>query len=233
MIVDHINNWRRYGFGPAWEETMRWLENYAPGGSGSLADLTDGTHPLTDGFVSVATLTSRPLSGSLYECHKRFCDVQMVVEGQEWLFNAATTGLSLDGPFDDQRDVGFFQPAPAEVSRVTLSPGTFALLFPWDAHLPAIAVDGLARLEGLPLLHVKVKRTRMDIFDQAQELERLARETALQRARSSQYWEGPEWIDGQACCRECGEPIPQKRLEALPGVGLCRACQEEREREGF
>ena len=61
----------------------------------------------------------------------------------------------------------------------------------------------------------------MDIFDQAQELERLARETALQRARSSQY------------CRECGEPIPQKRLEALPGVGLCRACQEEREREGF
>ena len=27
----------------------------------------------------------------------------------------------------------------------------------------------------------------MDIFDQAQELERLARETALQRARSSQY----------------------------------------------
>ena len=98
MIVDHISNWRRYGFGPAWEETMRWLENYAPGGSGSLADLTDGTHPLTDGFVSVATLTSRPLSGSLYECHKRFCDVQMVVDGQEWLFNAATTGLSLDGP---------------------------------------------------------------------------------------------------------------------------------------
>ena len=111
MLVDHIGNWRRYGFGPAWEETMRWLENYAPGGSGSLADLTDGTHPLTDGFVSVATLTSRPLSGSLYECHKRFCDVQMVVEGQEWLFNAATTGLSLDGPFDDQRDVGFFQPS--------------------------------------------------------------------------------------------------------------------------
>ena len=67
----------------------------------------------------------------------------MVVEGQEWLFNAATTGLSLDGPFDDQRDVGFFQPAPAEVSRVTLSPGTFALLFPWDTHLPAIAVDGV------------------------------------------------------------------------------------------
>ena len=143
MIVDHISNWRRYGFGPAWEQMMCWLENYAPGGSGSLAGLKARTHPLADGFVNVATLTSRPLSGSLYECHKRFCDVQMVVEGQEWLFNAATTGLTLNGAFDDQRDIGFFQPAPAEVSRVTLAPGTFALLFPWDAHLPAIAVDGV------------------------------------------------------------------------------------------
>ena len=49
------------------------------------------------------------------------------------------------------------------------------------------------------------------------------------RARAAMDQEGPEWIDGVACCRECGEPIPQKRLDALPGVGLCRACQEERE----
>ena len=45
------------------------------------------------------------------------------------------------------------------------------------------------------------------------------------------YREGPEWINGEPCCRECGDPIPPKRLEALPGVGLCRSCQEERERE--
>ena len=62
----------------------------------------------------------------------------------------------------------------------------------------------------------------MDIFDQAQELERLARETALQRARSSQYWEGPEWIDGQACCRECGEPIPRNVWNPCP-ASACAA----------
>ncbi|MGJ3523834.1 TraR/DksA family transcriptional regulator [Nitratidesulfovibrio sp. D1] len=71
----------------------------------------------------------------------------------------------------------------------------------------------------------------MDIFDQAQELERLEREAALSRARSAsaQGREGPEWIDGVACCRECGEPIPPARLAAVPGVGLCKACQEEME----
>ena len=69
----------------------------------------------------------------------------------------------------------------------------------------------------------------MDIFDQAQELERLDRESALVRARASLDREGPEWINGVPCCRECGEPIPPKRLEAIPGVGLCKGCQEERE----
>ncbi|HJA77018.1 TraR/DksA family transcriptional regulator [uncultured Desulfovibrio sp.] len=69
----------------------------------------------------------------------------------------------------------------------------------------------------------------MDVFDQATELERLDRESALLRARSQMDRGGPEWIDGVPCCRECGEPIPAKRLEALPGVGLCLSCQEERE----
>lgn len=31
-------------------------------------------------------------------------------------------------------------------------------------------------------------------------------------------------------CEECGEEIPQKRREALPGVRLCVACQSEVER---
>ena len=141
MIVDHISNWRRYGFGPAWEEVMRWLENYAPGGSGSVSSLEDGVHPVAGGFIIVATMTSRLRSACRYEYHKRFCDVQMVLEGREWLFNAATAGLTPDGAFDARNDVGFFSPAPAEVARVTLAPGTFALLFPWDAHLPAIAPD--------------------------------------------------------------------------------------------
>ncbi len=32
-------------------------------------------------------------------------------------------------------------------------------------------------------------------------------------------------------CEECGEPIPQARREALPGVRLCVTCQQEADRE--
>ena len=31
-------------------------------------------------------------------------------------------------------------------------------------------------------------------------------------------------------CDDCGEPIPQKRRQALPGVRTCIACQSERDK---
>lgn len=69
----------------------------------------------------------------------------------------------------------------------------------------------------------------MDIFDQAQELESFDRETALARFRAMVDTQGPDIIEGIACCYECGEAIPEARLKALPGVGLCRFCQEDHE----
>ena len=30
-------------------------------------------------------------------------------------------------------------------------------------------------------------------------------------------------------CEECGEPIPDARRQAVPGVRLCLPCQEERD----
>ena len=32
-------------------------------------------------------------------------------------------------------------------------------------------------------------------------------------------------------CEECGDPIPEARQKALPGVRLCLACQEELDKE--
>ncbi len=49
---------------------------------------------------------------------------------------------------------------------------------------------------------------------------------AVARARSRQH-RGP----GLSHCEECGAPIPAARRKAVPGVRLCVACQEERDRE--
>ena len=35
--------------------------------------------------------------------------------------------------------------------------------------------------------------------------------------------------EGSEECDDCGEPIPKKRREAIPGVRTCVACQSERD----
>jgi phage/conjugal plasmid C-4 type zinc finger TraR family protein len=49
---------------------------------------------------------------------------------------------------------------------------------------------------------------------------------AVQRARS-----GLPQGQGLSACEGCGADIPAARRAALPGVRLCVACQEERDRE--
>lgn len=51
-------------------------------------------------------------------------------------------------------------------------------------------------------------------------------EDALQRARS----ELPRGVS-RTHCEECDERIPQARREVMPGVRLCIACQNERDRQ--
>ena len=48
---------------------------------------------------------------------------------------------------------------------------------------------------------------------------------AIERARA-QLPSGPSLPD----CAECGEPIPEARRLAVPGVRLCIACQAEADR---
>jgi phage/conjugal plasmid C-4 type zinc finger TraR family protein len=36
--------------------------------------------------------------------------------------------------------------------------------------------------------------------------------------------------DSASECDDCGEPIPSRRREALPGVRTCVACQAERDK---
>lgn len=45
----------------------------------------------------------------------------------------------------------------------------------------------------------------------------------IRRAQESLKHNGPS----MEFCIECGEPIPEGRRKAIPGVKLCIACQEE------
>lgn len=65
----------------------------------------------------------------------------------------------------------------------------------------------------------------MDIFDQATATEELHRAAALSVALLPRDpGPPPAMVDGVACCAECGEPIGEARLAAVPGTGRCVEC---------
>ena len=80
MLVDHVSNWTNYKFGPVWEEVMTWLAQEAK----DHTNLKDGQHVVGGCVINVTSLLSRDRSTTCYEYHRRFCDVQMVLEGEEY-----------------------------------------------------------------------------------------------------------------------------------------------------
>lgn len=65
----------------------------------------------------------------------------------------------------------------------------------------------------------------MDITDYASEREEQQLAEALARHQRAQAPAGA----GSLECVDCGEPIPVKRREALPGCETCVDCQSVRE----
>lgn len=68
-----------------------------------------------------------------------------------------------------------------------------------------------------------------DIADLAQYEESVDRDAAIGTALLPPIGceSGPYWDSGIAYCRHCEEAIPEKRLQAVPGTGLCVACAAE------
>lgn len=93
--------------------------------------------------VLVSSDQGRGRRNSPLEVHRRFIDIQYVISGNEVIgwrsFDSCKKSTS---PFDDSRDIGFLADRPESWFR--LSPGSFAVFFPTDAHAP-LAGSGLVR----------------------------------------------------------------------------------------
>lgn len=79
------------------------------------------------------------------EAHRRYFDVQCVVEGEELMEYAPLAGLEEAQPFDEDADFGLYV-APERPSSVVLRAGDVAVLAPEDAHKPGCALGAPSRV---------------------------------------------------------------------------------------
>ena len=63
------------------------------------------------------------------------------IEGFEWF---PKSGLEVDVPYNQFKDVEFFKRSSPGAARINLLPNTFVMFYPQDAHMPGLNIDGEA-----------------------------------------------------------------------------------------
>jgi biofilm protein TabA len=81
----------------------------------------------------------------VWEAHRRYIDLQYIVQGVEGIGYANINHLE-QGEYDVSRD---FLPLHGEGDLVTVRSGSFVLLLPEDAHMPGMAIGSSAPVKKI------------------------------------------------------------------------------------
>lgn len=92
-------------------------------------------------FYLVQAYTTKPVEQASWESHRKYLDVQYIVEGTERMGWAPVSSLRVTKPYDSAGDAALYK---GDGAFLTAGPGTFFLLWPDDAHMPGIAAGSPA-----------------------------------------------------------------------------------------
>lgn len=137
MILDTLANCAQYtSISPRLVRAFTFLQQLP-------ADAAVGRHEI-DGdeiYAFVQKHPTKPIAEKLLEVHRKYIDIQYIVNGREVIAWAPLAELKeCTMPFDPALDAALYKGIPDMVS-VQLRAGQFALLFPEDAHAPSCAWD--------------------------------------------------------------------------------------------
>lgn len=133
MIFDDIKNIRKYAeIDAKIAEFISGLNAELPAGRIYLSD--DG---LT--YANVDEYTTKFHENCKLEAHKKYIDIQIMLDGVEELDYTDIDGLEVSEAYDSARDVVFFAAPDRVLNKVVLSAGKFVMLYPYEAHQPQMA----------------------------------------------------------------------------------------------
>ncbi|MBE6714395.1 MAG: DUF386 domain-containing protein [Ruminococcaceae bacterium] len=133
MIIDKLSNLRSYAsFNEKFNIICEFLEK------NDLNSLCEGRIDLSDGvFLNISSY--EPYSaGDKWETHKKYADLQIVVEGDECMDASSITDVEGPNGYNEDDDYEFYDICKGSVTTVRALPGTFAYFAPCDPHRPGI-----------------------------------------------------------------------------------------------
>lgn len=107
-------------------------------------------------FAMEQVYDTRPRTGGFFESHRRYVDVQVIVEGAELMEVEDIARLHLTVGYDAERDFAQYAIDVPGASRLCLRSGDVALFFPEDGHLPGLQLHGTPALVRKTVVKVPV-----------------------------------------------------------------------------
>jgi len=134
--IDVIAFYQQYHRNPAlWSKVLAFLNRP------DLQTLDTGTYHLTEGdsaYAVISTYIPKPMDQTRFESHRKYIDVQYVMQGKEKIGIADVTKAKITEPYRADKDVAHYE---AMGTYVTATPDVFFIFFPTNAHRPGIAAD--------------------------------------------------------------------------------------------
>ena len=124
MITDSIKNLKIYNI--VSENVINFLMNLP----------TDAGHYEIDDTAYANIDIYNTKQECKFEAHKKYIDIQMLLEGNEELDYISVDDLTISEEYDEKRDVMFFHNPDKIPDTLQLEPYKFALIYPHEAHRP-------------------------------------------------------------------------------------------------
>jgi len=141
MIVTDLDHMRRDVPGPFVEAAAAFLadavRSLPPDGRVSL----DGERV----YAIIQSYTTRlGRERPRFEAHRRYLDIQFVLDGFELCGWAPAARLAVEVPYDESKDIMFGRVGAEDVVMMPFPAGRALVFHPWDAHAPGLAAGGPA-----------------------------------------------------------------------------------------
>ena len=95
-----------------------------------------GRQDLGEGcFVNVSEYQPKDIQDAIFETHSKYADIQMILDGEEYIGYNKTTLLSPECAYDSEKDIRFWQ---GEISLLAMQKGDWVLFMPEEAHAPGL-----------------------------------------------------------------------------------------------
>ena len=141
MILSTLANADRYAaLHPLFPRAFEFIHNT------DLLALAPGRYPIIDKqlFVIVENVPGRTRAEAKLECHRKYIDIQLVLEGTDEMgWKALADCIDPVSDYSTEKDIRFFHDAPA--TWIATPPGHFCIFFPEDAHAPLVSTGNIRK----------------------------------------------------------------------------------------